>query len=453
MAMAAQRRLDLVLDSVRRFLRMGATANLLNLLQKQRPSDLAFVLGELTEGERSSAFAALVEHAPRFAMEVASELDPEAAAELLARHSAEDVARLLQELPPDDAAAIADHLPDDLAASVLPLIAPDRGVSELLEHPEQTAGRIMNPNVFALTEDMTAGEAIAALQAFRDVEVVFYVYVIDSRRHLVGVVSLRQLLLVAPATPLKQIMTPDVISVDVDTDQEEVARQVASYNLLAIPVVDAGNKLVGTITVDDVIDVLKDEATEDVYRGAGVGVEIDYPRAGVRTLYRKRIGWLLILLIADFLSSSVIAFYQSSLEAVVALAFFIPMLIDSGGNTGTQSATLVIRGLSTGQLAMHDWLRILRKELGVGLLLGGTLGLAVYLRGFFWRGGPEVALVVALTMIALVFWANLVGAVLPIVLKRARLDPAVVSSPFITTAVDVTGLLIYFNIARVVLGL
>ena len=224
--------------------------------------------------------------------------------------------------------------------------------------------------------------------------------------------------------------------------------------MLAIPVVDRENRLVGIVTVDDILDILEEEATEDFHRVSGVSpIEIDYPRAGVSMLWRKRIGWLLILLVADFMSSSVIAHFEEAIEAVVALAFFIPMLIDSGGNTGTQSATLIIRGLATGQLEIKNWLGVVWKELRVGILLGLTLGLIVYLRGFFWRGGPEVGLVVGLTMIILVIWANLIGAVLPMILTKFRLDPAVVSSPFITTAVDVTGLVIYFSIAKWILAI
>src|SRR5918995_2590940 len=271
--MAAQRRIDLALDSVKRLLRIGATANLLNLLQKQHPADLAQIFSELPDKDREAAFSVLAERNGRLAMEALSELGPEAGAALLADRSSEDIVKLLQELPSDDAAAIIDYLPEELSAAVLEQFQkrPAGGdVGELLEYAEKTAGRIMNPKVFALSEDMTAGEAITALQNARDVEMVFYLYVIDARRHLVGVVSLRRLLLVPPATPLKRIMTTDLISVRADMDQEEVARQVASYNLLAIPVVDEENKLVGVITVDDVIDVIKDEATEDIYRLAGV---------------------------------------------------------------------------------------------------------------------------------------------------------------------------------------
>jgi magnesium transporter len=302
-----QRKLDVVLDSVKRLLRVGATANLVNLLQKQHPADLAQVFSELSDKDRASAFSLLVERNSRLAMEALSELGPKGGAALLAGRSAEEIGKLLQDLPSDDAAAIIDYLPEELSSAVLELMQkrPAGGdVGELLEYPEQTAGRIMNPKVFALSEDMTASEAITALQESRDVEMVFYLYVIDGRRHLVGVVSLRRLLLVPPSTPLKRIMTTDLISARVDMDQEEVARQVASYNLLAIPVVDEENKLVGVITVDDVIDVIKDEATEDVYRLAGVTGD-DRVFTSPSESLRKRLPWLQVNLVTAFIAASV----------------------------------------------------------------------------------------------------------------------------------------------------
>src|SRR6185295_14677132 len=238
--MPPQRRIDLVLDSVKRLLRIGATANLGNILQKQHPADLAQIFGELPDRDRVAAFTVLLERNSRLAMETLSELGHEAAAALLAGRSAEEIAKLVQEMPPDDAAALIDKLPDELSSAVLELMGRKASgeVENLLEYAEQTAGRIMNPNVFALSEDMTVGEAITALQSSRDVEMVFYLYIVDARRHLVGVISLRRLLLVSPETPLKRIMTADPISARVDMDQEEVARLVASYNLLAIPVVE-----------------------------------------------------------------------------------------------------------------------------------------------------------------------------------------------------------------------
>ena len=245
-------------------------------------------------------------------MEALSELGPEAGAPLLATRPAEEIAKLAQEIPSDDAAALIDHLPEELSAAVLDLMRPkESGVVEnLLEYAERTAGRIMNPNVFALSEDITVGEAITELQSNRDVEMVFYLYVVDERRHLVGVVSLRRLLLVSPETPLKRIMTADLISARVDMDQEEVARQVAAYNLLAIPVVDEENKLVGIITVDDVIDVIKDEATEDIYRLAGVaGDERVFTPAGESL--RKRLPWLGVNLVTAFLAAAVVGLFEA----------------------------------------------------------------------------------------------------------------------------------------------
>ena len=238
--MSPHRRIDVVLDSVKRLQRIGATANLLNLLQKQHPADLAEVLSDLPERERRSVFDTLFERNSRLAMEALSELEPEVRVPLLVEHPAEELSRVLQDLPPDDAAALIADLPEILAASVLEFMHRKESdeVQHLLDYADQTAGRIMNPDVFALSEDLTAGEAIQALQQAADVEMVFYLYVVDGRRHLVGVISLRRLLLVSPETPLKRIMTADLTTARVDTDQEEVAQLVASYNLLAIPVVD-----------------------------------------------------------------------------------------------------------------------------------------------------------------------------------------------------------------------
>src|SRR5262247_1011797 len=325
--MVAQRRIDLVLDSVKRLLRIGATANLLNLLQKQHPADLAQIFTDLQDKERVAAFTVLADRNGRLAMEAVSELGPENGAALLATRPAEEIAKLAQDIPSDDAAALIDHLPEELSAAVLDLMRPkESGVVEnLLEYAERTAGRIMNPNVFALNEDMTVGEAITELQSNRDVEMVFYLYVVDERRHLVGVVSLRRLLLVSPETPLKRIMTADLISARVDMDQEEVARQVAAYNLLAIPVVDEENKLVGVITVDDVIDVIKDEATEDVYRLAGVASDDRVFTAPTESL-RKRLPWLVVNLGTAFLAASVVKLFKNTIDKVVALAIYMPVV-------------------------------------------------------------------------------------------------------------------------------
>jgi magnesium transporter len=445
----AQRKLDVVLDSVKRLQRMGATANLVNLLHKQHPADLAQLFAELPEKDRHSAFSLLVERNSRLAMEALSELGPEGGARLLADRSAEDIVRLTQELPSDDAAAIIDYLPEELSAAVLELIQkrPAGGdVGDLLEYEEQTAGRIMNPKVFALSEDMTAGEAITALQGSRDVEMVFYLYVIDGRRHLVGVVSLRRLLLVSPTTPLKRIMTTDLISARADMDQEEVARQVASYNLLAIPVVDEENKLVGVITVDDVIDVIKDEATEDVYRLAGVSSD-DRVFSRFTESLRKRVPWLMVNLVTAFVAAFVVGLFQSSISSVTALAVFMPVVAGMGGNAATQTLTVIVRGIALGELTGANARKALVKEAMVGIGNGLACGIVGGLAAWAFNGNAWLGMILALAMIINMFVAATAGTLIPLSLRALKVDPALASSVFITTLTDVFGFLSFLGLA------
>ncbi len=448
--MAAQRRIDLVLDSVKRLLRIGATANLLNLLQKQHPADLAQIFGELADKDREAAFSLLTERNGRLAMEAVSELGPEAGAALLATRSAEEIAKLAQEIPSDDAAALIDYLPEELSAAVLDLMRPkESGVVEnLLEYDEQTAGRIMNPHVFALNEDLTVGEAITELQSARDVEMVFYLYVVDERRHLVGVVSLRRLLLVSPETPLKRIMTADLLSVRVDTDQEEVARLVASYNLLAIPVADEENKLVGVITVDDVIDVIKDEATEDIYRLAGVaGDERAFTPAGESL--RKRLPWLGVNLVTAFLAASVVALFEDTISQITALAVFMPIVAGMGGNAATQTLTVIVRGIALGELNWGNSRKALMKEAVVGIGNGLVLGFVAAAVAWATRGNPVLGLVLCAAMIINMFVAATAGTLVPLGLRAVNVDPALASSVFITTLTDVFGFLAFLGLATV----
>src|SRR5712691_27675 len=435
--MATQRRIDLVLDSVKRLLRIGASANLLNLLQKQHPADLAQIFSERPDKERDTAFSLLAERNGRLAMEAISELGPEAGAALLGTRSADEIARLAQEIPSDDAAALIDYLPEELSAAVLDLMRPkESGVVEnLLEYDEQTAGRIMNPHVFALNEDMTVGEAITELQTNRDVEMVFYLYVVDERRHLVGVTSLRRLLLVSPETPLKRIMTADLISARVDMDQEEVARQVASYNLLAIPVVDEENKLVGVITV---VDVIKDEATEDIYRLAGVaGDERAFTPAGESL--RKRLPWLGINLGTAFLAAAVVGLFQNTIAQITALAVFMPIVAGMGGNAATQTLTVIVRGIALGELTWANSRKALFKEATVGLGNGVACGLVGALMVWVWKGDLILGLILGAAMVINMFVAATAGTVIPLTLRAMKVDPALASSVFITTLTDVFG--------------
>jgi magnesium transporter len=369
---------------------------------------------------------------------------------LLATRPAEEIAKLAQDIPSDDAAALIDHLPEELSAAVLHLMRPkESGVVEnLLEYAERTAGRIMNPNVFALNEDITVGEAITEIQSSRDVEMVFYLYVVDERRHLVGVVSLRRLLLVSPETPLKRIMTADITSARVDMDQEEVAQQVAAYNLLAIPVVDAENKLVGIITVDDVIDVIKDEATEDIYRLAGVAGDERAFTPAAESL-RKRLPWLAINLLTAFFAAAVVGLFEGTIDLFPVLAVFMPIVAGMGGNAGTQTLTVIVRGIALGELSWSNSRKALLKEVLVGLGNGVVLGATAAAVVWIVRGSPTLGLVLGMAMIINMFVAAAAGTLVPLGLRAANVDPALASSVFITTMTDMFGFFSFLGLATV----
>jgi magnesium transporter len=460
--MAAQSKPDLVLASVRRLLRVGATANLLTLLHKRHPVDIAGILRALNEHERRAAVDALVGSDPRLAMQVVAELGVDMGAALVVSHPPAEIVRLLQELAPDDAAALIDRFPKELGEQVRELMQGQTtaGVTQLLENPEGTAGRIMNPRVFALPEEATAAEAVNALQQLGGVEMSFYLYVIDDRRHLVGVVSLRRLLLVPPQATLKQIMTTDVICVGVDTDQEEVAKKVSSYHLLAVPVVDDENKLVGTVTVDDVIDVIRDTTTEEFQKLGGLeALDEPYVQTPLATLVKKRARWLVVLFLGEMLTATAMGYFEKEIARAVVLALFVPLIISSGGNSGSQAASLIIRALAVGEVTLRDWWRIMRREVMSGLALGTILGSVGFIRVSLWQQlfgtyGMHwflIALTVLFALIGVVMWGTIAGSMLPFVMKRLGADPATSSAPFVATLVDVTGLVIYFTVAATIL--
>ena len=450
--MPPHRKIDVVIDSVKRLQRIGATANLLNLLQKQHPADLAEVFNELPDKQRRSAFNTLLGQNSRLAIEALSELDFELGASMLIEYPADELARLFQELPSDDAAAWIGYLPDELSAQVLELMRrkDSSEVKNLLEYADQTAGRIMNPNVFALDEDLTAGQAIEALQGSREVEMVFYLYVVDERRHLVGVVSLRRLLLVSPETSLKRIMTAELISARVDMDQEDVARQVADYNLLAIPVVDHENKLVGIITVDDVIDVIKDEATEDIYRLAGVASD-EHVFTPAAEAWRKRLPWLAANLATAVLAALVVQQFQATIDRVVALAAFMTVIASMGGNAATQTLTVIVRGIAIGELTLGNSRQTLGKEALVALANGLTFG--VVGGGIAWWivGNPYFGGILALAMVINLLVAAGAATLIPIALRALKIDPALASAVFITTLTDIFGFLAFLGLGTLFL--
>jgi magnesium transporter len=447
----------LMLDSVRRLIRRGATSRAMNVLHKGRPADVAQVLHGLNDLDRHAVFAALSRADRELAAASLSELATEEGIELLTALEPEAVAQVLQELPSDDAAVFISALPEDAREQVLDLMKVEAStdVQELLGFAEGTAGRIMSPDVFALNEELTVGEAISAIQkASRDVEMFFYLYVVDERNHLVGVVSLRQLLLVAPTTPLKKIMATDVISVRTDTDQEEVSRIVARYNLLGVPVTDSENKLVGVVTVDDVIDVIREEATEDIYALSGVSTEDSAMSAPARSV-RLRLPWLMVNLATAIAASTVVRLFTGTIEQVVVLAALMPIVAGLGGNAASQTLAVTVRGLALGEVSWENGRRVLFKELLVGVANGVVVGLIaaalVFLLFGFSRANLMLGGIVALAMMINLLIAAAAGSVVPIVLKRLKADPALASTVFVTFCTDAGGFFAFLGLATLLL--
>lgn len=385
------------------------------------------------------------------------ELPPVEAARILRTLAAPEAAELLEEMDPDDAADVLENLPSPTMDQILIRMSPEDAaeIRELAAYEADTAGGLMTPDFVAVPADATAAQAIGAIRQLADeAETANYVYVIDTDRRLLGVLSSYRLLLSPPETPVAELMAPNTVRVRASADQEAAARLLTDRNLLAIPVVDEHDRLLGIITEDDVADVLQAEATEDIERlGGSQPLNLPYRLASVPLLVRKRVVWLLLLFVAAGYTGTVLQNFQGELTDVVALSFFIPLLIGTGGNIGSQTVTLIVRAMALNEVAMRDIAWIVFKEMRVAMVLGGVMAVAAYLRADLLGVSANIGMVVALTVIAICVWAATVAAALPLVLRRLRVDPAVVSAPLITTVVDGTGLIIYFEIARLVLRL
>ncbi len=445
-------RLNLMLDSVSRLIRRGAMSNATNLLTKLRPVDIAQLLTQLPQHEREAIFHALVQGDLTKTAEALSEMGTDASVALLTTLGSNDVSRLLQELPSDDAALLVSELPDELRDELLDAMKVEHStdVQELLGFADETAGRIMTPDYFALDEDVTISEAITALQRrSEDFEMAFYLYVVDSRNHLLGVVSLRQLLLNPPSTPLRKIMITDVIKVSADTDQEEVARIVATYNLLAVPVVDEENKLAGIITVDDIIDVMREEATEDIYALAGVDAD-DRAMGSPLNSVRRRLPWLMLSLGAALIAVAIVRFYLDTIRNSLALAVLLPVVATMGSNAATQTMTVVVRGIGLGEVGWDTGRRVVLKESLVGLINGVLVGAIVFAITAIWFS-PGLAAVLGFTMVLSLLVAGALGTLVPVLLKRLRVDPALASSMFVVTFTDVITFFFYLGIATLLM--
>jgi magnesium transporter len=413
-----------------------------DLVPELEPSEVAVLLQWLPDSEVPSLL---------------EELPPSEAARILRTLAAPEAARLLEDIDPDDAADIVEQLGERDADEILIRMRPSEAaeIRELSLYPPDTAGGIMTPAYVAVTRDATAAEAIAAIRRLVDqAETVNYVYVVDAERRLLGVLSLYRLLLSQALTPVSQLMAPTTVRVRASADQEVAARLLTDRNLLAIPVVDDEDRLLGIITEDDVADVLQAEATEDIERlGGSQPLNQPYRLSSVSLLVRKRVVWLLVLFLAEAYTGLVLRGFDSELSAVVALGFFIPLLIGTGGNIGSQTVTLIVRAMAIGEVTLRDLGWIVFKELRVGLIMGAVMGVVGFAQALLLDVDTDIGLVVAVTVVAISTWSATVAAALPLVLRRLGVDPAVVSAPFISTLVDGTGLIIYFEIARFVLAL
>ncbi|RDV36175.1 magnesium transporter [Bradymonadaceae bacterium TMQ3] len=410
-------------------------------------AELADAFITLSKTEKVLAFHAL----PRsLAADLFSYLDLDEANNLLADLTDEHARDLAANLKPDDRTQLLEELPGQVTQRLLNLLSPQdlREARQLLGYPEESVGRLMTPDYVAVRAQWTIARAINHIRKKgRDSEIISIVYVTDAQWQLIDALELRKLILADPEATVASLMDNSFVSLSAFDDREEAVRALSRYDVVALPVVDSDGVLLGIVTVDDVLDVAEEEATEDFHKGAAVSpLDRSYRESSIWALFQKRIGWLLILVVVNLLSSAVISAYEETLATVIALAFFIPLLIGSGGNTGAQSATLMVRAIATDDVRLSQWFSCVSKEIVVGLSLGAAMGLASAVLGLF-RGGWMLGVVVGLSMLGIVLVANLVGTILPFILTRARVDPAIASSPLITTIADASGLLIYFGTA------
>jgi magnesium transporter len=424
--------------------------------------DVAEICQELTHEEVVKVLRALPDE---FAGGVLERLPDEVRSAALEQLKPAEAATLLAEMAPDDRADAVQSLEMPLQEKLLAeleTVEPEAAeeVRELSAYPEDSAGAIMTTDLVAIAPETKVWQAIDEVRKASKagkIEHVYYVYGVAYGDKLVGVISLRELILAEPAQTLADVMTENVVRLTVTDRREEVARTMAKYDFTAMPVVDGAGKLVGVVTVDDVVDVVIEEATEDAHKmGAVSPMEETYFQISFWQYWRSRVTWLVVLFLGGFLTASVMEHFEDDIRALAVLAVFVPLIISTGGNAGSQSATLVIRALATAEVRPNDWMKVLKREVVVGLTLGLVVGCLGFLRAYFTGDSPDAvsfAMVVSVSIVSVVTVGSLVGALLPLVIQRVGLDPAVSSTPFIASLSDVVGLLIYLGIARTLLGL
>lgn len=413
--------------------------------------DIADLLKELEEDDMVITFRLLPSELRAEAFVL---LDVEYQLKLIKEMSNRHIQSVISELTPDDRTELFEDLPGTVTQKLLTLLPPEdrRESLRLLGYPENSVGRLMTPDYVAIYPHWTIEQALDHIRKNgKDAETINTVYVIDEEGHLLDELPLRKLILASPDDMVESLMDRHFIAVSAYEDQEQAVKLVEKYDLFAIPVVDSHNVLLGIVTVDDILDVLEDEVTEDAHKGGAVlPLGMNYSSASTWTLYRKRIVWLSLLALSGFLTGNVLSIFQNTLSSIIYLAFFIPVLIGTGGNTSSQASTLIIRALAVGDVTVKKWLKVIGKETLVGLPLGLSMGVILFMWGYLWKQDFHIGLVVGLSASVIVIWANIVGSLLPIILTKLKFDPAVISSPLLSTFLDITGLVIYFTIAKAV---
>ena len=442
-----------LLASLRAALAQSGSPGFAALVDQAHPADLAFALRDL---EADDLHRLLLTVGPDPRARLYGYLEPAQQADVALQMDRIGRIQLLERLSADDRADLYNTLPEDAREALMPALAQaDReDIVRLAAYPEGTVGALMTSEYALLHPGLTAREAVERLrQEAPDKETIYHAYVVDRQRRLLGVVSLRELIVAAATAHVEMLMTRDVVSVRADAPVREAIKAIDRYDLLAVPVIDDGHALVGIVTVDDVLDSAEDEATEDFHKGGGSLPLKSTSLLGASTwlLYRKRVFWLVVLVFGNLLSSAGIAHFEDVIANYIALVFFLPLLIGSGGNAGSQASTLMVRSLATGDVRMRDWGRMLGREFAVAALLGLTMAVAVAPIGIY-RGGHEIALTTSLSMVLIVLTGSIVGMSLPFLLSRLRLDPATSSAPLITSICDAIGVVIYLSIAVAVLG-
>ena len=444
-------------ESIKRLLRRGATSHLTKIVNKAHAADLSLVFRSLTLANQKKLFA-MIEDIDQQG-DLFSALEENVLLEFIESMRIDDIVEVLQNMPSDDVADLLGKIPQKKADAILERMETEESeqVEDLLSYGDETAGGIMIPDFIALAEDMTTQMAIQSIQKdYHDVEMPFYIYVVDENYKLLGVISLRQLVVEKPDAPLKDIMATDIFSVKTDVDQEEVARIVARYDILAVPVIDETHKLVGIVTVDDVIDIIRLEATEDMLKMAGAGDDFVETQSVLRST-RIRLPWLFAACLGGIFAVFIISQFEASLQKLAYLAAFIPVIMGMGGNIGTQSSTIVVRGLATGRLHIKDLWSVVLKELSTGVILGLVYGvfIAIVAQVVFneTQSSGAFAISIGLAVLSSMSIAALVGSLVPMVLARINIDPAVATGPFVTTSIDIASVFFYFTIATTLLGL